>query len=206
MKTQECQRNLHAIYIERNQKSKFNIAWERWEPVVDIQTWIISYELTWLEKYNFKLGSSLVINIEKCFTHRENWKFYEQSAYHLSLTYSALSFFMNTYIDKICSLALLFSVTINCVVIFILYTLQSFTGSLQGRITTQGDPCSHYRKWVCRIQHFAVLITFFPCFTNIYLNCCFHPCNVYIQETAKSYYRVWRVALIPCNLYRIITG
>ena len=24
-----------------------------------------------------------------------------------------------------------------------------FTGSLQGRITTQGDPCSHYREWVC---------------------------------------------------------
>ena len=24
-----------------------------------------------------------------------------------------------------------------------------FTGSLQGRITSQGDPCSHYRDWVC---------------------------------------------------------
>ena len=24
-----------------------------------------------------------------------------------------------------------------------------FTGSLQGRITSQGDPCSHYREWVC---------------------------------------------------------
>ena len=25
-------------------------------------------------------------------------------------------------------------------------TLQSFTGKLQGKITTQGDPCSHYRE------------------------------------------------------------
>ena len=27
-----------------------------------------------------------------------------------------------------------------------------FTGSLQGRITTQGDPCIHYREWVCGAQ------------------------------------------------------
>ena len=46
-------------------------------------------------------------------------------------------------------------------------TLQSFTGSLQGRITTQGDPCNHYREWVCRVQHSSVLITFLPCFNNI---------------------------------------
>ena len=25
-------------------------------------------------------------------------------------------------------------------------TLQSLTGKLQGRISTQGDPCSHYRE------------------------------------------------------------
>ena len=25
-------------------------------------------------------------------------------------------------------------------------TLQSLTGKLQGRITSQGDPCSHYRE------------------------------------------------------------
>ena len=29
-------------------------------------------------------------------------------------------------------------------------TLQSLTEKLQGRITTQGDPCSHYMEWVCR--------------------------------------------------------
>ena len=28
-----------------------------------------------------------------------------------------------------------------------------FTGSLQGRITTQGDPCSHYWEWVCSVVH-----------------------------------------------------
>ena len=28
-------------------------------------------------------------------------------------------------------------------------SLQSLTGSSQGRITTQGDPSSHYREWVC---------------------------------------------------------
>ena len=28
-------------------------------------------------------------------------------------------------------------------------TLQSLTGKLQGRITTQGDPCIHYSEWVC---------------------------------------------------------
>ena len=27
-----------------------------------------------------------------------------------------------------------------------LATLQSLTGKLQGRISTQGDPCSHYRE------------------------------------------------------------
>ena len=27
-----------------------------------------------------------------------------------------------------------------------LYTLQSLTEKLQGRITSQGDPCSHYRE------------------------------------------------------------
>ncbi len=26
-----------------------------------------------------------------------------------------------------------------------------FTGSLQGRITTQGDPCNRYREWVCSV-------------------------------------------------------
>jgi hypothetical protein len=45
--------------------------------------------------------------------------------------------------------------------------LQSLTGLLQGRISTQGDPCSHYREWVCRVQLFSVLVTFFPCFINI---------------------------------------
>ena len=28
-----------------------------------------------------------------------------------------------------------------------------FTGSLQGRITSQGDPCFHYRKWVCSVNN-----------------------------------------------------
>ena len=45
--------------------------------------------------------------------------------------------------------------------------LQSLTGSLQDRITTQGDPCSHYREWVCRVQLFSVLVTLLPCFINI---------------------------------------
>ena len=45
--------------------------------------------------------------------------------------------------------------------------LQSLTGKLQGRITTQGDPCSHYREWVCSVQFSFVLVTFFPCFINI---------------------------------------
>ena len=31
--------------------------------------------------------------------------------------------------------------------------LQSLTGKLQGRITTQGDPCSHYREWVCTFYY-----------------------------------------------------
>ena len=30
-------------------------------------------------------------------------------------------------------------------------TLQSLTGSLQGRISTQGDTFSHYREWVCSV-------------------------------------------------------
>ena len=30
-------------------------------------------------------------------------------------------------------------------------TLQSLTWKLQGRITTQGDPCNHYREWVCSV-------------------------------------------------------
>ena len=29
--------------------------------------------------------------------------------------------------------------------------LQTLTGKLQGRISTQGDPCSHYREWVCSV-------------------------------------------------------
>ena len=53
-----------------------------------------------------------------------------------------------------------------CAEIYLIYycqdALQSLTGSLQGRITTQGDPCSHYREWVCRVQLFSVLVTFFP--------------------------------------------
>ena len=32
-----------------------------------------------------------------------------------------------------------------------------FTGLLQGRITTQGCPCSHYREWVCSVaKHTSV--------------------------------------------------
>ena len=34
-------------------------------------------------------------------------------------------------------------------------TLQSLTGSLQGRITSQGDPCSHYREWVWSVVNRA---------------------------------------------------
>ena len=30
-----------------------------------------------------------------------------------------------------------------------------FTGSLQGRITTQGDPCNLYRERVCSVIHFT---------------------------------------------------
>ena len=26
-----------------------------------------------------------------------------------------------------------------------------FQYTLQGRITTQGDPCNHYREWVCSV-------------------------------------------------------
>ena len=44
------------------------------------------------------------------------------------------------------------------------FALQSLTGKLQGRITSQGDPCSHNREWVCRVQLFSVLVTFFHCF------------------------------------------
>ena len=42
--------------------------------------------------------------------------------------------------------------------------LQSLTGKLQGVITTQGDPCSHYREWVYRVQLFSVLVTFLSLF------------------------------------------
>ena len=43
-------------------------------------------------------------------------------------------------------------------------TLQSLTGKLQGRITTQGDPCSHYREWVYKVQLSSVFITFLSLF------------------------------------------
>ena len=33
-------------------------------------------------------------------------------------------------------------------------TRQSLTGSLQGRISTQADPCSHYREWVLQSTTF----------------------------------------------------
>ena len=47
-------------------------------------------------------------------------------------------------------------------------TLQFLTGFLQDRISTQGDPCSHYREWVCSVQLFSVLVTFFLCFISIF--------------------------------------
>ena len=43
-------------------------------------------------------------------------------------------------------------------------TLQSLTGKLQGRITTQGDPCIYYREWVHRVQLSSVLVTFLSLF------------------------------------------
>ena len=43
-------------------------------------------------------------------------------------------------------------------------SLQSLTGKLQGRITSQGDPCSHCREWVYRVQLSSVLVTFFSLF------------------------------------------
>ena len=52
----------------------------------------------------------------------------------------------------------------NIVVTFFAHTLQSLTGKLQGRISTQGDPCSHYREWVYRVQLSSVLVTFFSLF------------------------------------------
>ena len=44
------------------------------------------------------------------------------------------------------------------------HTLQSLTGKLQGRITSQGDPCSHCREWVYRVQLSSVLVTFLSLF------------------------------------------
>ena len=43
-------------------------------------------------------------------------------------------------------------------------SLQSLTGKLQGRITSQGDPCIHYREWVYRVQLSSVLVTFLSLF------------------------------------------
>ena len=51
-------------------------------------------------------------------------------------------------------LALLFNISIQYT------TLQSLTGKLQGRITTQ----SHYREWVYRVQLSSVLVTFLSLF------------------------------------------
>ena len=71
-------------------------------------------------------------------------------------------------------------------------TLQSIKGSLQGRNTTQGDPCSHYREWVCSVQLFSVLVTFFPCFINIFslLNLygflCFTKNQIYMEFPALA--------------------
>ena len=54
-----------------------------------------------------------------------------------------------------------FFLEISC---FFLSSLQSLTGKLQGRITTQGDPCSHYRERVYRVQLSSVLVTFLSLF------------------------------------------
>ena len=43
-------------------------------------------------------------------------------------------------------------------------TLQSLTGSIQGRIIYREIPCSHYREWVCRVHFFSVLVTCFSLF------------------------------------------
>ena len=51
-----------------------------------------------------------------------------------------------------------------CTYVEILCTLQTLTGKLQGRISTQGDPCSHYREWVYRVQLSSVMVTFFSLF------------------------------------------
>ena len=59
--------------------------------------------------------------------------------------------------------------------------------ALQDRISTQGNPCSHYREWVCRVQFFSVLVTFFHCFINIQsvaliLNViCIGSCQIILQ-------------------------
>ena len=57
-------------------------------------------------------------------------------------------------------------------------TLQSLTGKLQGRIASQGDPCSHYREWVYRVKLSSVLVTFLSLFSS-HWNCCSSSCNVY---------------------------
>ena len=58
------------------------------------------------------------------------------------------------------------------------WNLQSLTGKLQGRITTQGDPCSHYREWVYRVQFSSFLVTFLSlCYQH--WNCCSSSCNMY---------------------------
>ena len=59
-----------------------------------------------------------------------------------------------------------------------MWTLQSLTGKLQGRITTQGDPCSHYKEWVYRVQLSLVLVTFLSLFYK-HCNCCSCSFNVY---------------------------
>ena len=43
-------------------------------------------------------------------------------------------------------------------------SLQSLTGKLQGRITTQGDPCNHYREWVYRVQLSSTPVVFIDSF------------------------------------------
>ena len=47
-------------------------------------------------------------------------------------------------------------------------SLHSLTGKLQGKITKQGDPCSHYREFTeCNFLLFW--LNFFPCFINVEL-------------------------------------
>jgi len=46
-------------------------------------------------------------------------------------------------------------------------SVQSLTGKLQGRITTQGNPCNYYRNEFTEYNFLLFWLHFFPCFKNI---------------------------------------